>query len=269
MQVTKATGDKEPFDEQKLKVSINRAGIPKDIQELVVDDVKKHLYEGVPTSEIYNRILQFLGNSKEPFAKTKYGLKQAIMDLGPTGYPFEDFVAKLLNTQGWETEVRVQMEGICVTHEVDLLVQQGGKRSMVEAKFHNRAGTKTKIHVALYTKARFEDLVAKYNLSQAWIITNTKVTLDVIEYARCTGMRVISWSYPQGESLRDIIESSGLSPITMLSSLSMAQKQTLLAQHMVLCKDMIANPPILDILHLDPDKKKRVLSEASFITQSR
>jgi len=269
VQIIKATGEKEPFDEQKLRASIKRAGIPIELQNDVVVSIKTSLYEDIPTSEIYRHILDFLGKSHHPFTKAKYGLKQAIMDLGPTGYPFEDFVSEILKTQGYQTTVRAQLAGACIHHEIDLILEKDGVRGIVEAKFHNSVGTKTKIHVALYTKARFDDLKEKNNLSYAWIITNTKVTADVIDYAHCVGLKVMSWSSPEEKSLRDVIETSGLSPITMLSHLSFSQKQLLLTNHIVLCKDIIENPSLLELLHLDPTKNENVLKEAQFLIQSR
>ena len=74
-------------------------------------------------------------------------------------------------------------------------------------------------------------------------------------------MRVISWNYPEGESLRDLIESSGLHPITALDSLTGTQKQTLIQNNLVLCKEVARNRN-LENLGLPKDKIDEVVSEA-------
>ena len=73
------------------------------------------------------------------------------------------------------------------------------KKYMIEAKFHNALGTRSDVHVSLYTKARFDDVSEKYNFDQAWLVTNTKVTKDALDYALCVDMKVISWNYPEKE----------------------------------------------------------------------
>lgn len=262
--VTKATGEKEIFSEEKVIQSIKRAGIPKELQNQVLVHVKSKLYENIPTSEIYHHISEFLKKS-HPHAKAKYSLKQAIMKLGPTGYPFEDFVAEILKTQGYTTTVRNILMGKCISHEVDVIAQKNKEKIMIEAKFHNLPGTKTNVHVALYTKARFNDVLEKNNLNQAFIITNTKVTTDAISYALCMGLKIISWDYPEGESLRDMIETSGLAPITSITEFSPHDIQTLLENGIVLCRDVCKKPDILNLLDMPEEKKKHILSQAAFV----
>lgn len=264
--VIKASGQRELFSEEKLRYSIHRAGIPLQLQESVTAHVKSRLYENIPTREIYHHITEFLGQSEKPFTRAKYSLKQAIMSLGPTGYPFEDFVAELLKTRGYATQVRSTLPGGCIHHEIDVIAQKQDQKIMVEAKFHNIPGRKTTVHVALYTKARFDDIKNKNNISQVWLITNTKITIDVIAYAGCVGMKVISWDYPSQESLRDIIEKSGLWPLTALSSLSQNQKQQLLENRIVFSKQICDSPSCLTTLNLSHEKQNHVISEAQYVT---
>ncbi len=263
--VIKATGNKEPFNEQKVITSIKRAGIPEEIRDQVLSHVKSKLYENIPTSEIYHHIIEFLKNSPHPFSPAKYGLKQSIMDFGPTGYPFEDFVAEILKTEGYETQVRQILNGKCITHEIDVLAKKEGPSIMVECKFHNRPGTRSNTHVSLYTKARFDDVKEKYNLKEACLITNTKITIDGLDYAVCNNMKVISWNYPEGESLRDLIEKSKLHPITVLRSLSEHQKKQLLSQNVVLAKTLCKNPNLINTLGLSSDERKNLENELSFV----
>lgn len=263
--VIKASGEKEPFSEIKVRNSIRRSGIPQEIQEQVLAHIKTKIYENIHTSEIYKHIIEFLETSPQPFNKTRYTLKQAIMDLGPTGYPFEDYVAEILKTEGYQTQVRQVLEGNCVSHEIDVIAQKEDKKILIEAKFHNSPGIKSDVHVSLYTKARFDDLRDKYNLTQAWIVTNTKVTTDGIEYALCNGIRIIGWNYPQTGSLRDLVEKAKLYPVTALQSLSQSQKQLLLLHGTVLCKDICLNPNIIKILDLPIDKEEKAVLELEFL----
>lgn len=263
--ILKATGEKEQFDEDKVRLSIQRAGIPKELVENVVIHVKSKLYDHIPTREIYKHITEFLGNSSHPFSRTRYSLKQAIMDLGPTGYPFEDYISEMLKIQGYKTMVRQILHGSCINHEIDIVAEKNNVRSMIESKFHNSPGTRSQVHVSLYIKARFDDIKEKNNLSEVWLVTNTKITPDALRFAICSSMKVISWDYPQHNSFRDLIEEYKLHPITMLTSISSAQKQLLLENHVVLAKDVCKNPSALDILGLPEDKKNPILSECQFV----
>lgn len=263
--VVKATGEIEPFSEIKIRSSIRRAGIPQKIQEEVVDHIKSKLYENIPTKEIYRHILEFLGQSPHPFNGTKYNLKQGIMDLGPTGYPFEDYISEILKSQGHSTQTRQILRGNCVSHEIDVIAEKDGKRIAVEAKFHNGLGTRSDVHVALYTKARFDDIKEKNNLDEAWIVTNTKATGDAIAYAECNGIKVIGWNYPEKGSLRDLVEETKLFPITAVTSLTQSQKQILLLHKIVLCKNICISPGLIKILGLHHDQEKKVLAELSYL----
>lgn len=271
LHVLKATGIEEPFSEEKLRTSIQRAGIPQEIEEQVISHVKQKLYDSIPTSTIYHHVKEFLKTSPHPYTVGKFSLKQAIMDLGPTGYPFEDYIADILKTKGYETSVRSIILGKCVSHEIDVIARKGpptgGEKIMIEAKFHNMPGTKTNVHVALYTHARFEDVRPKEQFTAVWLITNTKITQDAISYAECNNMRIISWDYPHGESLRDLVQNEGLIPITALTTLSTSHKSTLAASGIVLVKDILTNPNILNTLQLSAEKRHEVMSETTFLVE--
>lgn len=266
--VLKADGSTEPFNEKKVRDSIHRAGVSAMLEEQVVRKVKEKLYENIPTYDIYGIITDALLHSNEPYSKSRYSLKQAIMLLGPTGYPFEDFIGKILEEQGYTVQTRQILNGRCVTHEIDVIAQKGNKKILIEAKFHNNNGTRSDVHVALYVKARFDDLKERYDFDEAWIVTNTKTTLDADTYAACSGMKIISWNSPKGESFRDMIESTNLHPITMLTTLTAQQKAQLLANHIILCKDIVKNEKLLDILGLSKEQRVQTLSELTYICRN-
>lgn len=266
--VIKADRRHEPFSESKVMDSIRRARIPQSIQGDVLTHVKRKLYDGISTAEIYQHILEFLDQSPKPYIKARYSLKEAIMLLGPSGYPFEDFVSKLLESQGYRTQVRQILSGRCVTHEVDILAEKDGRTAVIETKFHNSPGTRSEIQVALYTHARFNDVKVRNSVHESWIITNTKTTIDANNYAHCSGMKIISWDYPAGNSLREMIERSGLHPITMVTSLAPSHKMTLLENHVVLCRDVAEHPDLLDMLYLGRADRERVLEEVNALSSA-
>lgn len=266
--VIKANRSQEPFSEQKVIESIRRARIPQSMQGDVLTYVKSKLYEGISTAEIYQYILEYLKQSPKVFGTGRYNLKESIMMLGPSGYPFEDFVGKLLESEGYTTKVRQIVSGRCVSHEIDVIAQKDGKTIAIEAKFHNSPGTRSEVQVALYTHARFEDIKIRNSIHEAWLITNTKTTIDANLYSECVGMHVISWDYPAGGSLRDMVEKSNLHPITILTTLSLSQKMTLLENHIVLCKEIHTSPNVLDMLYLSKIDHERVMKEVHSINES-
>lgn len=263
--VLKANGEKEAFSEAKLLSSIKRAGIAPEFHQAALAHVQERLYENIPTAEIYRHMMEFLDKTPSRYIKTKYRLKQAIMALGPTGYPFEDYVARLLQTQGYKTQVRSILQGRCVSHEIDVIAEKGSEKFMVEVKFHNGAGITTDVHVSLYTKARFDDLKERYNFSKGLLVTNTKATSDALAYAQCVEMDVISWSYPEGKALRDIVEKEKMYPITALTTLSAAQQQLILEKGIVLCKDLFQHFEVLSELDIPKDKEESIREETTFL----
>jgi hypothetical protein len=263
--VIKANGLIENYNQDKIIQSIKRIRVSEGLQRDVVNHISNNLYENIPTKEIYGHVREFLGRSKYPYAKSVYSLKQAIMDLGPTGYPFEDFVSEVLISLGYSTKVRQILSGKCVSHEVDVIAKKDGETILIEAKFHNSNGIHTDVHIPMYTKARFDDVKEKYNLNKAWVVTNTRATNDAIAYAECVGMQIISWSYPAYKSLRDLIESAGLHPITILTTLPQSLKIKLLDNHIVRCKAIHQNSRILDSLQLSTIEKQKVLEEIAYI----
>ena len=62
------------------------------------------------------------------------------MELGPSGFPFENFIGHIFRHDGYSTDVGVIMQGNCVTHEVDVLACKDDRCYIVECKYHNQAG---------------------------------------------------------------------------------------------------------------------------------
>jgi len=234
--VIKATGEIEPFSEEKVISSLLRAGASRQLAENIIAQTKPTLYQNIPTFEIYSTVMKILKKEQRPIAE-KYNLKKAIMDLGPTGYPFEKFIAAILQATGHRVETNKIVNGKCVSHEIDVIAQNKEKY-MIECKFHGIPGGRTDVKVALYTYARFLDVKDKGGFDIPWLITNTKLTQEVKTYALCMGMRVTAWDYPEGDSLNEMIDKSGLYPITASTTLPEQKKLDLIEKGIVFSRDL-------------------------------
>jgi hypothetical protein len=257
LSVIKSTWEKEPFSEEKIKTSLRRARVPEDVQEHVLSQVTKTAYDEMPTSKIRHEITSYLSRSHVPFTRSLYNLKQAILQLGPTGYPFEDFLSELYTSFHYTTRVRQIIRGTCVSHEIDVIAMKDASSIMIEAKFHNDPSHRSDLHVSMYTKARFDDVKDRHGFTQAWIVTNTKATTDAIAFAECAGLSIISWGYPKKGNLQDLIEEAGLHPITMLTTLPASLKVQLINKHIVRCKHLHEDKSIIQTLPLSKEEKTK------------
>lgn len=270
--VTKANGKREVFDPQKLERSLKRAGASDEAVEDVQAKIQQHLVTGVTTKEIYTRAFEYLGDTSR-HAAANYSLRRAIMDMGPSGFPFEQLIAAIFGAQGYTTETGLRLLGQCVSHEVDVAAYKTNELHLIEAKFHNQAGVKTDTKVALYVKARYDDLGsveitlggAQHKLTQGWLITNTKFTSGAITYGLCNNMKMIGWNYPKHGNLQDLIIEARLHPLTSLTSTSQSEENMLLEQDIVLLRQLVERPEALDRLGLSAEKKRAVLDEARAI----
>lgn len=266
--VVKADGTRELFDVKKLEYSLKKAGASSKTVEDIITHIATHLSQEITTHEIYKHAFELLHKEEKPIA-LKYSLKRAIMELGPSGFPFEDFIAEIFRHKGFNAETGKIVRGFCVEHEIDVVAWNDEKLIMVEAKFHNELGIKSDLKIALYVKARFEDLgkmTFKYGrerkMDEGWLVTNTKFTSTAIEYGSCQGgLRMIGWNYPPVGNLHDMILESKLHPLTCLVGLNGREKKTLLMQGVVLCKSLFDKPDLLYAIGMNQAKVKKVLEE--------
>jgi len=260
--IIKASGEKEKFNRKQLVETLLKAGASKEFANKVVRDLEGQLYDGISSKEILKRILKLLEENPEVWAR--YDLKRAIMSLGPSGFPFEEYFAQILQNYGYKTKVGTVMKGKKITHEVDIIAHKV-KRYMVECKYHNRVGIHTKSKSALYTYARFLDLKDSFDFS--WLVTNTHCSKDVIEYAKSVDMKITSWKYPIGESLQELIMKKGLYPITILKSVKGDDKIKLYNSKIMLAKDLAGQSlkKLAVKTELSENVLKRIVDEANKI----
>ena len=239
--VTKLDGTTEPYNEEKIRSSATRVGVPEELQNEMLSTIRDRLYDGIKTKQIFELIKEFLRSSSSPHLALKYNLKDALSQLGPSGYPFEKYVALLLGSVGYYTHTNQTIAGSCVTHEVDVLAVKDNITYFIEAKFHKNPAQRTDVRVALYIKARYDDLksVWKNGETAPWIVTNTRFSTDAIKYGECQQIKLTSWGYPQGEGIMDLIEHTGLHPITILENLSVDDKTRLLNSGVVTCRQLL------------------------------
>lgn len=264
--VTKADGEQEMFDPTKLDGSLARAGATQPLREQIVSRVTKEIRDGMTTSEIYRHAFELLRRSEILPIAARYSIKRAIFDLGPSGYPFERFIAEVLRTQGWRTRVSVELTGKCAPHEVDVLADRDDVRVGIEVKFHNAQGTKTDVKDALYVQARFTDLKAtpheESRVAEGWLVTNTQFTRNAIRYGQCSGLTMLGWSYPHNRGLQTLIEEGGVHPVTALTTLTQPEKRRLLDRNIVLCRNIRNGRHLLEEQGIRHDRIDRVLAEA-------
>lgn len=272
IKIVKGSGEMALFSRRKIFDSLKRAGAPRDVATKIADQVAKEVEFGMTTKQIYQKAFALLKQSEQPGLAARYSLKNSIMQLGPTGYPFEQFLAALLAYDGYKVHVGQSLQGRCVRHEVDVVAEIDSKRIMIEAKFHNTRGYTTDVKVPLYIHSRFEDIKAAYrgkSTLQQWIVTNTKFSDDAICYGECMNITMVGWRYPSTGGLEALIEESGLHPITCLTSLSIAQKHSLLRGGTVLCKDLAQKRSQLHNLGLSKAKTAEIIAEASQLCFSK
>lgn len=272
--IIKSDGTKQLFEEEKLVSSLKRVGASPQVIEDVVDEVEKEMTDGMTTSDVYSRAFFLLRKHSMPVA-VKYSIRRAMMELGPDGFPFEKFVARIFTMWGYEAITDQIVLGTCVDHEMDVVAWKGNELAMVEAKYHNVYGMKTDVKVALYVKARFDDLAeTKFNyggvdrkLSERWLITNTKFTDKAVKYGECNRLRLVGWNYPSKDNLHSIIEQNGLHPITCITSLTKQQKRDLAGQNVLVCLDVLGNPSVLTKIGVKGVEAEKVLSEVQLIIE--
>lgn len=266
--VLKANGHLEPFDPLKLEMSLKKSKTdPKVISE-IIEHISNEITEGTTTAQIYKHAFFLLHKTQKNAAKS-YSLRHAVMSLGPAGFHFEKYIAEIFRSQGYTAETNQIVEGGCVQHEVDVVAWNEAKLIMTEAKFHNDQGQKTDLKVALYVKARFDDLLdsthfygnKRRKVTDSWLVTNTKFTSTAIDYGMCKGLTMIGWNFPGKGNLQDMIEDGDLAPVTVLTSIHKGELSLLLENNLVLCKQIRGNVTALTEVGIATDRAKEIVEE--------
>ena len=266
--VTKASGQIEPFSIKKLRLSLSRTkATPEEINS-IVETLLPKLYQGISTQKIYSEAFRLLRHHSKNHA-ARYHLKRGIMELGPSGFPFEKFIGELFKHQGYTVVIGKILQGKCVTHEIDVIAGKENHLNLMECKYRNRPGIAVDVKTPLYINSRFEDVLAnellKYNEKTftGWVITNSRFTTDAIAYANCKGMQLLGWDYPFNNSIKDWVDRTGLYPLTCLTSLTRSEKNWLIAKGYILAKDINNNQQLLLQAGVKEPRIKTVMNEGA------
>ena len=273
--IRKRSGEIEAFNLDKLKNSLRRASVDEQLILKIAAEVEANLKDGMTTKQLYKMAYRMLKGTSRVQA-SKYKLKKALMQLGPSGFPFERLVGQLLSHEGFETEVGVFVQGNCVKHEVDVIAQRDQIHYMIECKYHSDEGRFCDVKVPLYIQSRFIDIRTEWKkhpdhhskLHQGWVYTNTRFTTDAIEYGTCVDLGLTSWDFPSGKGLRERIDRAGLHPITALTSLTKYEKTLLLEKGIVICKELQQKPELLQQIGIKGSRLENILEDLEELCKS-
>jgi Holliday junction resolvase len=269
--IKKADGSLQVFDPSKLYDSLINSEASEKTARSIVNHIEREVQDGMSTKQIYDHAFYLLHKQDHPGA-IQYSLRRAIAELGPSGFPFEKYICEIFKQKGFNAITNQIYKGRCVEHEVDVVAWNDEKVIMCEAKFHNELGIKSDLKIALYIKARFDDLAQsefliggkKRKLTEGWLITNTKFSSMAVQYGQCQGMHMVGWNYPSMGNLHQMIEDGDLHPITALTSLITFDKKRLLDQGIVLCKTLMEEGR-LESLGFPQDKIEKIQEEITML----
>ncbi|MFA5996593.1 MAG: restriction endonuclease [Candidatus Paceibacterota bacterium] len=267
--IVKAGGERESFNPLRLVSSLRRAGAGIHTAERIAQSITATVVPGMSSKEVYSRAFALLRKESRP-AAARYSLRRALFELGPTGHPFEDFIAHLFHAEGWQVETRKIIRGKCVSHEVDFYASHLGQDAHLaaELKYHNDPNYKSDLKTALYVKSRFDDIFAcdtavrACPIDRGILITNTKFTSEAVAYAECAGVELLGWSYPANDSLLMRMIRLKIYPITALTRLSRGEKNLLIDTGIIAVDQILHDRRQLDVLRLSPDRVGEILAEA-------
>ena len=269
MKVVKYSGDTVDFNSNKLLKSLLKAGANPEQAQHIISTISAQLFDGMATKQIYKMAFALLKKNSNAHA-ARYNLREAIRMLGPAGFYFEKYIARLFESEGYKTKTNLVLQGKCITHEIDVLIQKDSEMGMVECKFHAGREVASDVKVPMYILSRFNDLKTKSHsfffffspLTSCWIVTNNRFTADAITFANCSGLQLLSWNYPENNCLKSKTDQNKLYPITCLTTLSLAEKEHLLQEELLLVKDILVQSSVLNTIGLSPNRIQNVLKEA-------
>lgn len=268
MKIIKHSGDIVDFDVHKLHKSLLKSGTDEATAQNVLEQIKNQLYEGISTKKIYKLAFELLKKASKPNA-ARYNLRASLEMLGPAGFYFEKFISMLYRELGYQTKINLELEGRCISHEVDIMLLKNNLITMVECKFHSNRESVSDVKVPMYILSRFNDLKSQSHslfdendfINNCLIVTNNRFTEDASKFAVCSGMELLSWDLPKGNNLRNLIDNLQFYPITCLTTLSVGEKEQLLMQEVLVVSQLKENRGSLEYIGLSDVRIKNILKE--------
>jgi hypothetical protein len=269
MKIIKNSGDIVEYDRKKLRKSLLHTGLIGVDLDNTIKTVEAYIYDGIRTKQIYKftkRLLKRISNTHA----ARYNLRSALQQLGPAGFFFEKFVSLIFIADGYQAKTNLNLQGKCVSHEIDVIVRRADQLTMIECKFHAQHGAVSDVKVPMYILSRFNDLKdIAHNifgrpelLSGCMIVTNNRFSSDAEAFANCNGLALRSWDYPTNDSLKTRIDNKQLYPITCLVTITSIEKEKLLIMGTILVAQLIDAPESLTTIGITETRKKRIFTEA-------
>lgn len=275
IEVLKSNGGIEPFQGEKVTSSIHKAGGSKEVAEDVIAEIEQkagELGKPVTTGQIYSWVKEILGQ-KSPGTAMRYSLRDALLQLGPTGFPFEKYIAAVLAAYGYRTQLPEMLQGACILHEVDVTMEKDNRFMMAEAKFRKNPSIFISIKDTMSTWARFLDLVDGASLDlaphfdEAWIVTNARFSDQSLKYGHCKNMVMLGWNHPKERNLANMIDLKQLYPITILENMDKETREILFQHDITLCSQLPEALGNGDI-PISKEKKQALQHDCSVLAQS-
>jgi len=262
MNVLNLQGQLEPFSSNKVFLSAKRSGASPKLARQIAEDIEKQVYEGMKTSDIYKLVKKGL-NREDKSSGYRFTLKQAIKDLGPSGFPFEKYVADIYEAHGYDIKTNVKVSGKYATHELDFVARKGKDVLIGECKFRKSSSDNIDLKTALRVHARWMDLMGGTHFKglnvKAIIVTNSRFSSQVIRYCNGHGIELLGWRYPKEGGLEKMIEDEKLYPITILPSFRRGLIDDFCKERIMLAKDVMNNISIVDKNTLEKLRKEASL----------
>ncbi len=256
-------GEREMFSFQKVLRSAKRVGASHQVAQEIAQKIEKEAFEGMKTSEIFQKVKTFL-IKEVPSASLKFSLKDAMRKLGPTGFPFEKFIGKVLEKNGYKVKLNQIVKGKCVEYEIDCLTEKGGETYLVECKYRNLASDVVDTQNVAVLYAKFLDITQKRK-AKALLVTNAKFTTRAIKYAKCVGVELLGWQYPQRFGLERVIDKDKLYPITILPSLNKNLLTLLNQKGIVLVDELLKANQNNQLGFVPANQFNKIISEAKLL----
>ena len=275
MQVKKYSGELVDFNPNSLRHSLSRSGASQEEVNKVFESIQSKLFDGISTRELYEIAFEALKKTRNSYA-ARYSLKKALRDLGPEGFYFEKWIARIFQEDGYKAITGQTIQGHAVTHEIDVIASKGNDLLAIECKFRNDVDAKISVTTPMYFMSRVKDISNKpfsffnktLQITQGWLVTNAYLTSDSKKFGEYYKLNLLSWDYPSHKSIKVLVDNNGEYPITCLTNLSEEEKLNLLKAQCILVKDILRDDKFLNTLKITADKKIKILEEAKELINS-
>ena len=218
--VIKYNGKRQLYDRQKVLSSILHSGVQKNKVLEILKKIEGKLYNNIPTKELYQIVSKEIENYGLKQHSRTYRLREALSRLDSSS--FEKFVKAFLEKESFKCIWNQKIQGFCIDHQVDVIAEKNNETFFVEVKKHKNFHRDSGLGTVTELWARLEDLQKGFktgktdiNITNAWLITNTKFSDYAKKYSNCKGLKLLGWRYNSSaqnktEGLEKMIEGLGI-----------------------------------------------------------